>query len=118
MPRGDRTGPQGMGPRTGRVAGYCAGFGVPGYENNSLQRGFGRGFGRGQGFGRGRGWRHRFYASGRPGWMEYHEDIVPCQNLTTFAEKEVLKNRADMLQTELDNIRTRLGQISTEPMEK
>ena len=33
MPRGDRTGPMGMGPMTGRAAGYCAGYGVPGYAN-------------------------------------------------------------------------------------
>jgi len=33
MPRGDGTGPMGMGPMTGRAAGYCAGYGVPGYMN-------------------------------------------------------------------------------------
>ena len=33
MPRGDGTGPAGMGPMTGRAAGYCAGYGVPGYVN-------------------------------------------------------------------------------------
>ncbi|MGI6207796.1 MAG: DUF5320 domain-containing protein, partial [Anaerolineae bacterium] len=41
MPRGDRTGPQGMGPMTGRGAGYCAGYGVPGYANPVGGRGFG-----------------------------------------------------------------------------
>lgn len=48
MPRGDGTGPLGMGPMTGRGAGYCAGFRFPGYLN------FG---GRSLGFGRGRGYR-------------------------------------------------------------
>ena len=33
MPRGDRTGPAGMGPMTGRAAGYCAGYPAPGYMN-------------------------------------------------------------------------------------
>jgi hypothetical protein len=33
MPRGDRTGPAGMGPMTGRGAGYCAGYSTPGYMN-------------------------------------------------------------------------------------
>ena len=33
MPGGDRTGPAGMGPMTGRAAGYCAGYPVPGYMN-------------------------------------------------------------------------------------
>ncbi len=30
MPGGDQTGPMGMGPMTGRGAGYCNGFAVPG----------------------------------------------------------------------------------------
>jgi hypothetical protein len=33
MPRGDGTGPMGFGPMTGRAAGYCAGYGVPGFMN-------------------------------------------------------------------------------------
>jgi len=33
MPGGDGTGPRGMGPMTGRAAGYCAGFPVPGFAN-------------------------------------------------------------------------------------
>jgi len=33
MPFGDGTGPAGLGPMTGRAAGYCAGYGVPGYMN-------------------------------------------------------------------------------------
>lgn len=33
MPRGNGTGPLGMGPMTGRGAGYCAGFPAPGFTN-------------------------------------------------------------------------------------
>lgn len=33
MPGGDGTGPGGMGPMTGRAAGYCAGYPVPGFMN-------------------------------------------------------------------------------------
>ena len=33
MPFGDGTGPAGMGPMTGRTAGFCAGYPVPGYMN-------------------------------------------------------------------------------------
>ena len=33
MPFGDGTGPAGMGPMTGRAAGFCAGYPVPGYMN-------------------------------------------------------------------------------------
>ena len=43
MPGGDRTGPGGMGPMTGRAAGYCAGYQVPGFMNPVLGRGFGGG---------------------------------------------------------------------------
>ncbi|HNR33506.1 MAG TPA: DUF5320 domain-containing protein, partial [Candidatus Hydrogenedentes bacterium] len=71
MPGGDRTGPLGAGPMTGRGAGRCAGFDMPGYANPVPGRGFwGRGFGRGGGGG-GRGWRHWYYATGLPGWMRF-----------------------------------------------
>jgi len=33
MPWGDATGPWGMGPMTGRAAGYCAGYPIPGAMN-------------------------------------------------------------------------------------
>jgi len=39
MPLGDRTGPEGRGPMTGRRRGFCAGFDEPGFTD------FGRGFG-------------------------------------------------------------------------
>lgn len=53
MPGGDKTGPLGMGPMTGRAAGFCAEFGMPGYMNPVPGRGFGMGLGRGRGFGGG-----------------------------------------------------------------
>lgn len=37
MPRGDGTGPMGMGAMTGRGAGFCAGFKMPGYINHIAQ---------------------------------------------------------------------------------
>lgn len=69
MPAGDGTGPMGLGPKTGRGAGYCAGFSSPGYTNTSMRMGmayrrggsmqmplYGKAFmGGGMGFGRGRG---------------------------------------------------------------
>ena len=33
MPAGNGTGPAGLGPMTGRAAGFCAGYPVPGYMN-------------------------------------------------------------------------------------
>ncbi|HHF42155.1 MAG: hypothetical protein DRJ11_04565 [Candidatus Aminicenantes bacterium] len=68
MPFGDRTGPLGLGPRTGRGMGYCSGFPTPGFMNPGPGWGFGRGwFGRGWGFGFGRGWFGRGFGRGR-GW--------------------------------------------------
>jgi hypothetical protein len=75
MPFGDGTGPMGLGPMSGRGAGFCAGFvrpasanptpgypygyGYPGAAPAWPVRGYGygRGFGRGMGRGFGRGWR-------------------------------------------------------------
>lgn len=48
MPRGDRTGPAGAGPMTGRGAGFCVGFNTAGFQ--TAGGGFGRGCGRGFGF--------------------------------------------------------------------
>ena len=62
MPFGDGTGPRGTGPMTGRGAGYCTGFGRPGFANPiHLRRWFGFGW-RGWGRGRGRGLGRRWYA--------------------------------------------------------
>ncbi len=63
MPRGDGTGPMGMGPMTGRAAGFCAGFGLFGYMNPFAASGFGRG----RGFSRGRDYRVRGWSFG-PGY--------------------------------------------------
>jgi len=38
MPLGDRTGPRGEGPLTGRLLGYCAGFALPGFLLNIRDR--------------------------------------------------------------------------------
>jgi len=68
MPFGDRTGPRGMGPMTGRGAGYCAGFSRPGFANPIPGRQwFGFGW-RGRGRGRGRGFGWRWYTPYRYPW--------------------------------------------------
>ena len=68
MPRGDATGPVGMGRMTGGAAGFCAGYNMPGYMNNQPGRGCQMGFGRKGGFGVGGfGRRNRFFAAGGTG---------------------------------------------------
>ncbi len=62
MPGGDRTGPNGGGPKTGRAMGYCAGNENAGFSTAGGGRGQGRrrrgrgGRGMGGGQGRGNGW--------------------------------------------------------------
>lgn len=120
MPGGDRTGPMGMGPMTGRGLGYCAGAGAPGYVNPApgLGRGFGGGWGwwgRGRGGG-GRGWRNWYYATGLPGWARY--GYAPAwgygfygQPMPETQETELLKNQAEALKRELDAIAQRLEEL-------
>ena len=52
MSQGDRTGPMGQGPRSGRALGFCSGSDTPGYTKDSRGR-RGRGFGYGKGQRRG-----------------------------------------------------------------
>jgi hypothetical protein len=118
MPRGDGTGPMGMGAMTGRAAGHCSGFGMPGYANPGPCLGFrtglgrGRGFGGGTGFGGGgHGWRHWFRATGLPGWMRCRGFASPYYKPDPESEKQALKSQAEALQSELDLIKTRLGEI-------
>ncbi len=51
MPKGDRKGPEGKGPKTGRGLGYCAGNDKPGNESDQPRQGMARGLRNGQGNG-------------------------------------------------------------------
>jgi hypothetical protein len=116
MPRGNRTGPAGMGPMTGHGLGYCAGYGAPGYVNPASGFGLGRGPGSRGG---GHGWRHQFYATGLPGWARF--GYAPARHygpgwrpVTEDEEVELLKNQAQVLQQELDAIAKRLAELEKE----
>jgi len=120
MPGGDGTGPVGMGPMTGRAAGYCAGYGMPGYANPG-----GRGFW-GRGGGRGRGYRHWFRATGLPGWARAGYGM-PAYGLppaaapyapSTQQETGVLKAQAEFLEQQLEDVRRRLTELEAEQAEK
>lgn len=128
MPAGDGTGPRGMGPMTGRGAGYCAGYEMPGYANPVSGRGFGMGWGRGRarggGWGRGRGWRHQYYATGLPGWARWGyapawgappvAGYGPYGAPTPEQEAEFLKAQAEGLKQELDAISQRIAELEQE----
>ena len=69
MPGGDGTGPLGLGPKTGRSAGFCAGYSASGYTNSiPVRGGFFRGFS-----GRGRGHRNWYYAIDLPGRARFNQ---------------------------------------------
>jgi hypothetical protein len=113
MPAGDGTGPAGLGPMTGRAAGYCAGFPVPGYMNPLPGRGWGmgRGWGRGGGWGRGRGWRHGYYAMGFPGVRPVYGDAPYYSPLSHEQEMSALKAQAEHFEGTLEEIRKRIAEL-------
>jgi len=117
MPLGDRTGPAGMGPMTGRAAGYCAGYPVPGYMNPIPGRGF---FG-GGGWGR----RNLFYATGLTGWQRAAAGYQPFTSgvnygvpfqptLTSEHELNALKGQAKYFEDSLEGIQKRIKELEKE----
>lgn len=84
-------------PMTGCAAGYCAGFGTPGYMNPIPERSWGRGPG---GRRPGRGWQHWFWATGLPGWLRWGWRTPPqvAQAVPPETEKQRLKNQAEFPQ--------------------
>jgi hypothetical protein len=128
MPGGDRTGPAGMGPMTGRAAGFCAGYPVPGYMNPVGGRG---NWGWGRGGGRGR--RNWFYATGLPGWARagygwpawggavnpYAYGGAPfVPGLTAQQELDGLKGQAEYLEDSLDGIKKRIEELESQKSSK
>ena len=105
MPGGDGTGPQGLGPRTGRAAGYCAQYPVPGYANPIPDRFFSRGGGRGR--------RNLYYATGLTGWQRGAYSYPPpvVQAITKEQEVAELKNEAEYLENELKEIKKRIQEV-------
>jgi hypothetical protein len=124
MPGGDRTGPLGMGPRTGRAAGYCGGYDTPGYAN-PFPRGGGFNRPRYYGGGGGRGHRHWFYATGLPGYVRAAQGIPawggaagpgPYAPPPTVPgdELEILKSQAEYLNKALSDIKSRIDKLESE----
>ncbi len=88
MPRGNRTGPTGMGPQTGRGMGPCSGNTFPGYTWP----------GPGQGFGRGRGIRR--------GWGFFSvPQVLPQEEL------QILKTQAQALADQQKQIAQRIDDL-------
>lgn len=105
MPRGDGTGPMGIGPMTGRGVGYCLGNIMPG--NGGIGTGFCRGTGGGRGFGR------MFYLTGRPVWAR-GGNIPAMPGGQVFDEKAALKNQEESLEKQLKQVKDRMKEFDTE----
>ncbi len=121
MPRGDKTGPMGMGPMTGRGVGYCAG------DPPLAGRAFGRGYGYGRGFfgpcgygygrgfgGGGRGWQNMYFAGRRSQWARFGWSGEEGSSMAPIkeTEKQFLQGQAKSLQLELDEIKKRLDELT------
>ncbi len=96
MPGGDRTGPLGDGPMTGRQLGYGAGYDSPGYTKGP-GGGFGRGFrGRGRGF---------FWSRQAVVPEDMHGSLSRTDELGTIkSEVRDLKNTLSSILERLDNL--------------
>ena len=109
-----------MGSRTGRAAGYCAGYPVPGFMNpygGRLGGGFGWGRGRGLGFGRGARW--GTYQGGLPlGVPAYGMFPYGPLPYTSEQEVEVLQNQAKILGDQLSEIQKRIADLERESAKK
>jgi hypothetical protein len=114
----------GMGPMTGRGAGYCGGYGMPGWGNAMPGPGFGLGRrwagawgGRG-GAGGGRRHRNWYYATGVPGWARFGPGQAwgygPGAPEPVVEEMEILRQQAEWLKGQLDAIGQRIAELSKE----
>ncbi|NQU04453.1 MAG: DUF5320 domain-containing protein [Calditrichaeota bacterium] len=119
MPYGDRTGPMGAGPMTGRGAGDCSGSIRP--DNMIPNRGFGFRAGFGGGFGgRGRGHRNQYYATGLPGWARggrfFRPEFDPQPTETEYSRDEeikTLKSQSKVLENNLSALNKRIAELES-----
>ncbi len=127
MPGGDKTGPVGSGPMTGRAAGYCAGNSAPGYANLGYGRGFYRG-GRGYGRGRGRCFGRRGYgypqviiapAINPQNNIPITQPQLPEQEVATLEnyQKNLAAEKAD-LEQEMEGVKARLAELNAKKENK
>jgi len=121
MPGGDRTGPWGLGPMTGRARGFCAGYPNPGYMSYGFGRGYGRGFGHGMGRGRSRGlgWGYPtggYYPHGYGyGWSPY---AAGMPSMSQEEELGYLRQEKNLMEKELKDLSERISNLEKEEKAK
>ena len=109
---------------TGRAAGYCAGFAVPGYMDPGWYGGF-----RGRG---GRGRRYWPYAAGFPGWFPaaagyrpWGPTPAPLPGFPPYSsapgywpskdeELQMLKEQAESFRNTLESVEKRITELESE----
>ena len=110
---GDGTGPEGLGPKTGRGAGYCTGNSIPGYQNTTIPR---LGLGRASSQGRGGRYRNIFNATGLTG-VQRNVTSIPVANtpqtMTQEQRLENLKKQAEMLKNQLENVTSQIKEMES-----
>ena len=115
MPSGDKTGPSGLGRMTGRAAGYCSGFSVPGFMNPI--DGYGRGLGRGRGRGGGRRFgRERFVypqpVAVQPAYQPVAQPQSPRQEIAVLENYQIgLEVQKTDLEQEMDSVKARIEEL-------
>jgi hypothetical protein len=108
MPRGDGTGPTGLGPMTGRGAGFCAGYAAPGFTNTTLGC-CGRGWGNGRGLRR----MNQVYGNtGYPGVTLPFADVPELERAATEREVSWLSKRVEVMEQALQNAKERLENLT------
>ncbi|XCH79136.1 MAG: DUF5320 domain-containing protein [Candidatus Dehalobacter alkaniphilus] len=94
MPGGDKSGPLGMGPMTGRGAGSCMRFAIAGFNNQeTLRKGTNKGYGR-------RGCRLRRINC-----------VTGGINMPAEREKEFLSKQVTFLEKRLQWVKERLTEV-------
>ncbi len=130
MPGGDRTGPSGKGPMTGRGSGHCSGYSGPGFNNPGGGRFMGTKRGSFGGRGRGAVYRNWYSSIGQPGWSRhnpgnpawggtpgaaYYGDNYTRQDIMDQAEEaEMLKQKTNYLKQQINDINDRIKELSKE----
>ena len=113
MPRGDQTGPEGLGPMTGRKMGCCTGYDTPGFTKPGRGAGLAHRRGGGRGFGR----RHRNRITYLPVQEENTaEGEKYSQNMnrrkpTRNEEINYLENTAEDLKDRLNDVMDRIDEL-------
>jgi len=104
MPRGDKTGPNGEGPMTGRQQGYCSGNDNPGYAVSG--RGLGRGLGGGfrKGFGRNSEYNPRGEPRPRDGSGRGLRNFSENSDASNYQNNSKILEKLGNIEKRLDNL--------------